>query len=479
MKSVPTATITPAAGVPEDPTPLRWSNWTFPVVVAVVTVGVGLFAAFALPRLLGDPQWLTLGDAVWTVQSAQRVSWGALGTVYSINDQYLPLPGFLIVLAPFVALGNHLGYVNPFPVAPAYPTMWIVVVPVFLVTGSMSILGADYLADTLRVTKARRRLLSVAIAAFVVLPTCLWAGHPEDLLALGLSCVSVALLLRSRPIGAALGLMLAIMMQPWALLLIPTLIVATPAGRRLRVLVYAIALPALTAIGLLATDFHDAFRSLVLQPMQGHGQKLPWWDMARRMTIYQWHAAPDPVRIGSTPRLLAVVTAIAIAVAIRRDVRPGTVMLSASVALVARGAFETQIWCWYLAPAAVFLALSVAAQAGSNTRRWTVGALCVFAFYGFAAGAYDQYSLPPMLGLGLLLVTAAGALVAADLDLHCQWAGFDLSAVRPGRPIFARSVERAKPGLTAMTTVGDGQSDIGILATEPLYVHDSSDHSFR
>jgi len=431
----------PSDGLSVDsPAPLTWTNWKFPVLVAVACIGLGLFCTFNLPTLLGLHAWLPIVDAKWTIQSAQRVSWGALGTVYSINPQYLPLPGFLLVLAPAVALGDHLGYVNSYPFYLAKPSMWIVVVPVFLFAGSMSILGADYLADTLNVTKARRRVLAVAIALFVVIPTCVWAGHPEDLLALGLSCLSISLLIRQRHLGAALALMTAIMMQPWALLLIPILVVATPIGKRLRVLIYAAALPAATALALLASDFHDAYRSLILQPMQGNGQKLPWWWLAHRMVVTVG-GITDAVRVGSGPRLLAVATAIAVAVAVRRDIRPGTIMMAASVALVARAAFETQIWCWYLAPAAVFLAIHIASAAGTSKIRWTLGALFAFGFYGFAAAGYNNYSMPAAVGMGLLIVTAAGSLVAANRGLRPRWSGVHLADIRKWRPTRHRSME--------------------------------------
>jgi hypothetical protein len=424
----------------DPPDPLTWTHWKFPVLVVLVAIGVGLFATFDLPTLLGRNLWLPMGDAKWTVQSAQRVSWGALGTVYSINPQFLPLPGFLLILSPAVALGDHLGYLNSYPFTLRHPTLWIVVVPMFLVTGSMSILGADYLADTLGVSKVRRRLLAVFIALVVVLPTCIWAGHPEDLLALGLSCLSVALLLRHRHLGAALALMSAIMMQPWALLLIPILVAATPTGQRLRVLIYAAAVPAMTALALLATDFHDAYRSLVIQPMQGNGQKLPWWYLAHRMVVTVG-GITDPVRVGSGPRFLAVAIAVAVAVAVRHDIRPGTIMMAASVALVARAAFETQIWCWYLAPAAVFLAIHIASAAGTSRIRWSLGALSAFAFYGFAAAGYDDYSLPSAVGLGLLVATAAGALVAANRGLRPRWSGVHLADLRRWRSSFSQSRE--------------------------------------
>jgi len=434
-------------------------------VVALVTVGVGLFAVFALPNLLGVPQWLTMGDARWTVQSAQYVSFGGLGSVYSINDQFLPLPGFLLLLAPAVAVGDHLHYLNSFPYILHYPTMWIVVAPVFLVTGSTSILGADYLADSLGATKVRRRVLAVAIALVVVLPTCVWAGHLEDLLALGLSCLSVALLIRRHYLGAAMVLALAIMMQPWALPLIPILVVATPTGRRFRALVCASALPVVTGLALLTMDFHDAYRTLVLQPMQGPGQKLPWWSMAHPLTIIQY-GVPTIMRVGSGPRFLAVVTAVAIAVAVRRDIRPQTIMMAVSVALVARGAFETQIWCWYLAPAAVFLAISIAAGVGANKVRWALGALCTFAFYGFAAAAYDAYSLPPWLGLALLLMTAAGALAAATYGLRPDWAGVDLAAVRQWRPALTHSMGWADPHAAGVSGQRAAPDDSSISAGE-------------
>jgi hypothetical protein len=446
-----------AAGAVVEPSPLNWTNWKFPALVALLTVGVGLFAVFALPNLLGDPQWLPMGDATWTVQSAQFVSFGGLGSVYSINAQFLPLPGFLLLLAPAVALGNHLHYLNSYPYALHYPTMWIVVAPVFLVTGSMSILGADYLADTLAVSKTRRRFLAVAIALVVVLPTCVWAGHPEDLLALGLSCFSVALLLRRRYMGASIGLAFAIMMQPWALLLIPILVVATPRGRRLRVVVGASALPAMTGLMLLITDFHDAYRSLVLQPMQGNGQRLPWWRVAHPITIIQY-GVPMIARVGSAPRSLAVVTAVAVALAVRRDIRPQNIMLAASVALVARGAFETQIWCWYLAPAAVFLALSVAAWAGISKVRWAFGALSALALYGFAAAAYEGYSLPSVLGLGLLLVTATGALAAAAHGLRPDL-GADLAGVKQSWRALSRPLGWTNPSAVGVSCVRAASED--------------------
>ena len=397
-------------GHPGSTVPLRWDGWRFALAVAVVTVGLCLFATFALPGLLGYHQWLTLGDGKWTIQSAQRVSWGGIGTVYSANPEFLPLPGFLILLAPAVAIGDHLGLVNGYPFAIPYPSMLLVAAPVFFVTGASAILGVDYLADTLAIARRRRRLIAVATGLLVVVPTCVWAGHPEDLVAIALACGSVALLLRRRWLGAAMVLSLAIMMQSWAGLLIPLLVAAVPPGRRLRALVWSSALPAACASLLVALDPHDAFRSLVVQPMQGSGQHLPWWSLAGHLTIMQ-SGAPVIVRVGSASRSLAVVAAIVVALVVWRKPTPATIMTAASMVLLARGVFETQFWCYYLAPAGVFMALA-AARPGVSRRRWCLGALCALVAYSCAVGGYVAYSMPSFLALGILLAGGVGFVVA-------------------------------------------------------------------
>lgn len=385
-------------------------QWRYAAVVALLTVGACMLATFVLPGMFGLHQWLELGDARWTIQSAQYASNGGLGYVYSANVQFLPLPGFLIVLVPFVALGDHLGLVNGYPIQLDHPSMLLVAAPVFFVCGATAILGVDYLASALGVAMQRRRVLAAAVAAFVVLPTCCWAGHPEDLLSLTLTCVSLASVLRNRHLLAASILAVAILMQPWALLLIPLLAVCAPRHLRIRSVLYASALPALTGLTLLAIDFKDASRSLILQPMQGLGQHLPWWAFSHPFTTNLTGAAAH-LRVGSGPRALAVVTAFVAAWMIRKDVRPRTILTVASVVLAARGIFETQVWCYYLAPAAVFMALL--ASTTPRRGRWIGGALAAFAFYGFAAAGYDAYSMPAMLALAIMVACTVASVAAA------------------------------------------------------------------
>ncbi len=388
----------------------RWDHRRYAVIVAVLTVAACMFATFLVPEMFGLHQWLLMGDTKWTIQSAQYVSFGGLGYVYSVNVQFLPLPGFLLVLAPFVALGDHLGLVNGFPFPLSHPSMLLVAAPVFFVCGASSIVGIDYLASTLGVSLYRRRILAPAVGVLVVLPTCCWAGHPEDLLSLTLSCVSLALVLRSRHLGAAAVLAVAIMMQPWALLLIPLLVVCAPSHLRVRSLLYSSVLPAVTGLTLLALDFKDASRSLILQPMQGEGQHLPWWAFSHPLTT-NLTGVTTQLRVGSGPRAFAVLTALVAAWVIRKDVRPATVLTAASVVLAARGIFETQVWCYYLAPAAVFMVLLAATA--QKPARWVAGALAAFAFYAYAAAGYDSYSMPALLALSIMLACTVVCLAAA------------------------------------------------------------------
>ena len=421
---------------------MRWRSWQFAVAVAVGTVGLCYAVSFLVPELFGRHNWIVPPDGRWTINSAQWVANGAVGTVYQANPQYLPLPGFLFLLAPVVAFGGHLGLVNYYPIILPRPSMWLVVAPAFFVTGASCILGADYLADTLDISPARRRVIATGIGLWIVVPTCVWSGHPEDLAALGLTCLALALTLRSRPAGAAFALAGAIMMQPWAGLLVPLLVATSPVGMRMRTLVRSSALPGATALLLLALDWANASRSLLVQPMQGDGQHLPWWNLfVHHLTIIQG-GAPLAVRSGSEIRLLAIALAVAAAVFVRGRRDAQSIVGAASLIMLARGVFETQVWSWYLAPAAVLLALHAATRPGWSGHRWAVAAVGAWAVYALPTGAYIpfpwHFTMPSWLALAGFAVAGLAAF---------------------GRP--GRVAERSRPG--------DGPGIVG-LPVEPALV---------
>jgi hypothetical protein len=397
---------------PEALPDLRWTNWRFAVYMAFGVIGACYLLSMALPAWLFH-SWSTSPDLWWTTNSAQWVSHGAIGTVYEANPWYSALPGYLILYAPVVALGDHLGLVTNYPIHFAYPSMWLVSGPFFFVTSATCTLGVDYLADTLYVSPARRRVLSITISLLVVVPTAFYAGHPEDLLALALSCLALSLLFRKQVKGAALVLAVAIMMQTWAVLLLPVLVAASPAGQRLKSAIRASALPALVGLLLLALDFRYAVKDLLDQPMVNLGQHLPWWSLARRMTVSYGSNPKAPTihaTAGASTRILAVLIAMAVAVLVVKDNRPGRVMTACAIALLARGVFETEIWTYYLAPAAVFLALLLASQSSLRTKQWVIGGLATFTVYAGSAGAYGLVVMPPLVALALLVVSGMVAL---------------------------------------------------------------------
>lgn len=375
--------------------------------MAAVGVAGCAFLSFVLPILLGTRAWLMSGDVWWTVNSAQYVSYGGAGVVYAANPFYSALPGFPYLLAPLVALGDalHLSVSHPYWLP--YPKMWLLVGPFFFVCGSTVVLGVDYLADTLAIARRRRRWLCAAVTVLVVWPTPGLAGHPEDLLALALACVSFALLFRGRLTGAALVLSAAVIFQTWAGLLIPVLIAASPPGRRVAALLRSSLAPASLGLALLALDYKHASRDLLGQPMPNRGQLLPWHLIAGHISVTVGGSS-TPMMVGSTSRSAAVVVAVLAAVAIRRRAEPRLVMAAAAAALFARGFFETEFWPYYLAPAAVFLALLVAEATAGSARRLAVGSAGACLLYFSAPLSYLGIAYNDFLALAVM--TACGSL---------------------------------------------------------------------
>lgn len=413
--------IEPRIGSPEARPSLEWHNCSVAVLAGVLAVAACAFVSFTLPSLFGRHYWLTSWDAKWAVSAARWVASGGLGTVYQANAQFNTLPGLFILLAPLVYLGDRLGFVMDWPFPLAHPSMWTLVGPAFFVLGATCVLGADYLADTLEVSRPRRALIAIGISLFVVVPTCVFGGHPEDLLALALSSLSLALLLRQRHLGAPLVLSVAVIMQPWAGLLIFILVAGSPVGTRLRSFIWAVALPGLCALSLLALDFKHAYTALFVQPEQGNGQHLPWWNLSGKVTVFLG-SAPVQARVGSEIRSLSVLVAILAGLVVLRSPSSRTIVTAAATVLLARGVFETELFAWYLAPAAVFMALAVASNPSARRSHRALGYVAVIAIYGTSFGAYLNGGLGNLLytrSLYLPAWSALGVLILAGVvGLH-------------------------------------------------------------
>lgn len=392
---------------------LAWDGWGFAAWMAVLSIAGCAFMSFAVPHLIGSPHQWGMSDDVWaTTNSAQYVANGGAGALYSANPWFSALPGFLYLYAPVVALGDHLhlsvGYPYPIP----RPTMWLLTGPFFALVGSTTVLGVDYLADTLGLSRPRRRLLALGVALLAVAPTVVDAGHPEDLLAITLSCVSLSLLLRGRIGAAGYVLALAVTMQTWAGLLIPVLVAASPAGTRLRGLLRSALLPAALAVMLLASDWKDASLQLLRQPLTMTGQALPWEHLLPQLPI-DYFGTHAHLLVGSTTRSVAVLAALAAAFYVYRRPSADRLMLAAAVVLYCRGIVEADYWPYYFLPGAIVLAVLGLWKTAGRPRRAAVGAVAAFAVYGSAPLAYNSVGYSPYVALFVLVASLLLCLGAA------------------------------------------------------------------
>ncbi len=393
--------------------PLQWEGWRWAALMYLLGVTVAAWMSFGMPYVLGVPsQWIMSRD-VWTTTNAAQYSWnGGAGFVFSANPWFAALPGFVYLYAPVVALGGHFGLVTSYPIPLDKPSMWLVSGPFFFLCGATAVLGVDYLAETLQVNAARRKLITLAVAVAVVGPTPGFEGHPEDMLALAFVCLSFALAFRGHFAGAAVALGFAVLMQTWAGLAIPVLVAASPPGVRLRTLARTAAAPAVLGVTLLAVDFHQASVDLLRQPMPDIGQHLPWWGLAPKFLISTVYGTQHMVA-GSTTRSLAVVVAVAAGWFVRNRRDPSSVTVALSVAMFARGFFEVEYWPYYFAPAVVLVVVAGALTTQGATKRFAT--LCVGAclLYLSSTGSLLGGLLPPWLEMAVVATT--GALCFASL----------------------------------------------------------------
>ena len=370
-------------------------------------VAAAAWMSFGMPYLLGVPsQWIMSGD-VWTTTTAAQYAWnGGAGFVFSANPWFAALPGFVYLYAPVVALAGHLGLVTSYPIPLAKPSMWLLSGPFFFLCGATAVLGVDYLAETLQVKTARRKLITLVVALAVVGPTPGFEGHPEDMLALALVCFSFALAFRGHFAGAAVALSFAVLAQTWAGLAIPVLLAASPPGLRLRTLARAAAAPAVLGVTLLAVDFHQAWMDLLRQPMPDTGQHLPWWGLAPHFAISTIYGTQNMVA-GSTTRSLAVVVAVAAGWFVRNRRDPRSVTVALSVAMFARCFFEVEYWPYYVAPAVVLVVVVGGLITLGAPKRFAT--LCAGAslLYLSSAGSFLGGLLPPWLEMGVVVATAS------------------------------------------------------------------------
>jgi len=376
-----------------------WLASAFAVVMAV-------FVSFELPWYFSLHGWLMPGDISWMTRSAQWVDYGAMGSVYAANHWYLTLPGYLLLLAPVVQVGDMLHLANNYPFPIPHPTMWLLTGPFTALCCATVIPATDRLAAALCVPKLRREMLAVGVAVLVAVPTTIFSGHGEDMLALaGVELATVAAIGgRWSRVGWILAF--AVVFQEWALLAVPVLVAASPQGQKIKTAWHALVPGASLGVLLLALDWKNAYFDLIVQPAVFKGQKLVWWQWAKVVTI------PGTSVLGvtgSTFRTFAVAVAVAAGVVVWRNPTPARIATAVAFALFARGFFEVELWPYYLAPAAVMIAV-LAGRA--PVKRAAVAAAAAFGAYAVSNSAYVGVSTNPWLATAVLAACAAMAFSA-------------------------------------------------------------------
>ncbi|MGH9054605.1 MAG: hypothetical protein ACRDYY_01855 [Acidimicrobiales bacterium] len=370
----------------------------------------GVLVSFFVLPLFGIHAWLLMGDQGWMSACAQWVANGAMGNIYQGPFGYLTLPGFLFLSAPIALVGTHLGLVTNYPASLPHPSMWLLMGPFDLVCGAASLLGVDYLAKTVGVVGVRRKILLPALGILFVVPTVVFPGHPEDLLALGLAATALAKSLRGRTAWVGFLMAAAMLMQMWAILALPVVIASLSSGRRVRAFLHAVVPPGALGATLLILDWSHASFALLTQPSFAKGQELVWWGLSPKV-----HLVLDGTsftgRVGSDSRWMAVAVAVVAAVYVWRRFSPVGAVGAMGVALLARSVFEVEIWPFYVAPGLVLI-LVVALLRCPPKRMATAAAFC-FAAYACSSGGYAGFDYAALLATGLLYVSIAGAIVAA------------------------------------------------------------------
>jgi hypothetical protein len=413
------------------------------VLTAVATLAYTLLWG----PLFGHADWITPGDLWGTFHTAQMVSWGDIGDVYSVGGGLVSLPGISIVLAPAALLINHLHLSIGFPYGLAHPTGWLVLGPYEAVVGAVVLVPLDSLAEHLELGRRQRMVLSVC-EAIVLWPVLGIWGHPEDPLAMAFAtwALLAALQNRWRPAGWLFGL--AVVMQPLVLLMAPILFVMVPVGRRFAMAARSL-LPAAVSVAIpLAQSWKATTTALLKQPnFPAIDHPTPWLFLApvlskprpgtvkhfgqvtlpgglTRFTTAVVHTVWGETVAAGPGRLIAIGLAVGLALYVyRRRPSPQVIVWLCCVALGLRCVFEAVMDPYYLWPP-LALALLLA------MRSWprfvlAVGATALCTWWSYHhIGPWAWWA--PVVGLLALSVVAA-------MPARFRRAAVDAELERPAR----------------------------------------------
>jgi hypothetical protein len=332
--------------------------WTVSVTIAVVLSGMAYSLWWAAVVRHKSWYWITPADIWYSVRTAHWIDWGSLSFVYSNpRSELITLPGFEVLLAPFVVLGSALGLSENAPglFPNVHPQAWLLIGPISLASAALALFAFDGLAKRLGVGMGKRRVLTVFEAGALWPGLAMW-GHPEDVLAVGLAALALSMLLDDRRAVAGWLLGGAIAMQLWVVLVLPAFVAFVGLRKGTALVARAVILPGFLFLAVAIPDLHDAVRTLLRQPaVPSVNHATPWVLLSPKL--------PHGMVAGGPARSIAIVVALgagAIARTWRHD--PTRVVWLMAMVLGARCVFDAVMVPYYVMPA-VALALVAAATA--------------------------------------------------------------------------------------------------------------------
>lgn len=400
----------------------------------MLTVATGMaYSLWWSPVVQHHPTWITPGDFWATVRAAHFVGWGDLGGVYSATGVVVTFPGLLVVLAPLVMLGGHLGLAESYPYYLPHPSSWLLYGPVEIALSCFALFGLDALAERLGASSLRRAFVLVVAAVVLWQVPVIW-GHPEDAIALGCAAYGLVAATDERFVAAAWWFGAGLAFQPLVGLMYPVVLGAAGWRRWASMIPRTILVPGFLVAVPLAANFSQAFRSLVTQPTyptNPNAHDTPLLALATRLTGPARKAASAlgstityPKKIsaralehfpglaqlnpnapgklhagashlpavvsGGTPRLGAVLVALVLMWWVARyRHEPAMVAWAAAAALAARPVFEAVEFPYYLAPGMAALVV-----VGSTRRRTPMAVSLAVALGAVLLGYYHLGEWP-------------------------------------------------------------------------------------
>jgi hypothetical protein len=357
-----------------------------------------------LPWIESVNAWVISTDCWTPLPAARSVANGDIFHLYEPlvgRTGYPYTPGVPILLAPFVAVGDHFHLLGDYFFTHRHPKLFLILGPAEALVGMLPIL---FVAGR-SAGGGRARMWCVQGAVFVV---AAWAPvawfHPEDTIACALLIAACLRVERDdwRVVGALLGG--ALLFKQWALWPALPLVLAAPRGRKSLTMFYAFALPALVLLPFLLAGPATWSSLAGTRASLLYGQPQMWLSVA---------FGHQQLANATLLRLLWGGATVIIAFRVRHRPSADSLLAAVGAVMLVRLLFEPVLFGYYLVPATVIAVIWCARNGRPIAMRaLTASLLCAFCL----PHTFPQPVFFTMLAFGLAYV--CGPMVEDLVSAH-------------------------------------------------------------